>query len=145
MEIMLPLFQSVRTSPDLVMTFQIWWIVSWQLHPPVPLGVIDGSCGVPWTYAPSCSLDGLKPDLHLQRADLLPVLTSATWAVQLEPLLVKTEAKKSLSTSTFSIYFLFQLSNVLRTNSLAFIFLNWAGGTTWSWEAMFVFGTNLFI
>ena len=49
------------------MTFYIWCIAAWQLHPPVPSKPMDGSHQVPWTCAPSGSLSGLKPDLHLQQ------------------------------------------------------------------------------
>lgn len=35
------------------------------LHPPVPSGPVDGFHQVPWTCAPSGSLDGLKPHLLL--------------------------------------------------------------------------------
>ena len=64
-------FSSQWELHQTAMTFQIWWIAAWQqLHPPVPLEPVDGSRWVAWTCAPSNSLDGLKPDLHLQQAGL---------------------------------------------------------------------------
>jgi len=54
-------FSSQWDLHQAVMTFQILWVASWQLHQPVPPEPMDGSHWVPWTYAPSGSLDGLKP------------------------------------------------------------------------------------
>jgi len=52
------------------LTFQIQWIVAWQHHLPAPSESMDGSHWISWNSAPSGSLDGLEPNLHLQQEDL---------------------------------------------------------------------------
>jgi len=106
MGVMFLLFQSVGTSPD-CHDFSNMMDSSFATSCAVPSGSADAPHQVPWTCAPSGSSDGLKPDLFLQWVVLhypSPCLSpSATWVVWLERLLVKTEAKKSLSTLAFSI------------------------------------------
>lgn len=66
---------------------------------------------VPWTYAPSSSIDVLEPDLLQQAVNSsssCPCLPQ-TWVVQLEHCVVKTMAKKSLGISAFS------MSRLIRT------------------------------
>lgn len=64
-----PLFQSVVTSSDCHFSNMIDNGLA-QLHLPVASGAADASHWVPWTLAPSGSLDVLKPDLLLQQAVL---------------------------------------------------------------------------